>query len=173
MQPPPARVVGGAHDDAVVLDAEIGQVEHGRRRNGDVVVHRICEADPGFPLPFVAVGADGFGGQSAAGGQDNLEGNAGSERAGRDAAGGFANQVIAIASNNLKAGMVHVGHEGNGRYAVRLCAGNAGDDIAEVVSAPRYADFGERATNGGGNAVFMECDGGLGTQPGEEVKGRG
>ena len=167
------QVVGGAHDDVVVLDAEVGQVKDGRRRDGNVVGSGVGQADAGLALALVAVVADGFGGQTAAGGQDDLQGNAGGECAGRYAAGGVADEVVAIASDYLKAGMVHVGHEGDGRDALGVRAGDAGDDVAEVVGAPGCADFGERGADGGCDAVLVEGDGRLRAEAGEEVEGAG
>ena len=63
----------------VVLDAEVGQVEHGRRRDWHVFIARAGQPDLRLPVALVAVGADGLGGDAPAAGQDDVQGHPGRE----------------------------------------------------------------------------------------------
>ena len=117
----------------------------------------------------------GGGGQAAAGGQDDLQRDISGESTGRHPAGGLANQIIPIAAGYLKAGMIQVRHKGDGRHgggvSISNGAGEAGDDVAESVGAPGYADFGKDAAYRRGHAVLVEGDGRLRAQPGQEIQG--
>ena len=60
-----------------------------------------------------------------------------------------------------------------GGVLVGIRADYAGDDIAEVVGAPRDADLGQRVPYGGGDALLVKGHGRLRPQAGQEVQGAG
>ena len=67
--------------------------------------------------------------------------------------------------------MVHVGHQRDGRVLVGIRAGDAGDDVAEVVGAPGHANLGQRVPYGGGDTLLVKGHGRLRPQAGQEVQG--
>ena len=164
----PGQVVNGPHGDALVIALEVRQVQHhgpGERRS--------CvggQAQAGHSLLRGAVGAVELAVEAfAAGGQELDRHRLREARLGHSAQG-VDNEPIPVRFHRLKAGMVHVGHQGDGRL-VRIPARAVDDDVAVGISLGCEAQRLDAPADRGRRARLPVGHGRVGAKVRQDLKG--
>ena len=109
------------------------------------------------------------GGQTAAAGQQQLQGHALAKAAGRNPAQAVGDEAVSRPPGNLKARMVHVRHNGQRRRR-GLAARDPGNDVPKFVEAMRDAQFLQDGDDRRSHARFVKGHRRVPAQPAQKIK---